>query len=162
MSSEHAPNTLTLERLWQFSLSYYSARGVKDACLTLQNQYHGNVKLLLLLKWLDEQQLAFAETEWHHIQQCLGRSESLLLSYRELRKHLKPHVVDSLYREALQFELQLEKQQQSDLVDCINRTALTPNTETPLVLQYCRLLSADALYGCFSEPSPSADQSATL
>ena len=97
MSSEHAPTTLTLERLWQFSLSYYSARGVKDACLTLQNQYHGNVNLLLLLKWLDEQQLAFEESEWHHIQQCLSRSESLLLSYRELRKHLKPHVVDSLY-----------------------------------------------------------------
>lgn len=161
MSSEHAPITLTLERLWQFSLSYYSARGVKDACLTLQNQYHGNVNLLLLLKWLDEQQLTFEEAEWHHIQQCLGRSESLLLSYRELRKHLKPHVVDSLYREALQFELQLEKQQQSDLVDCINRTALIPNTGAPLVFQYCRLLSADSLYGCFSEPPP-AEHCATL
>jgi uncharacterized protein (TIGR02444 family) len=151
MSSEHASTTLTLERLWQFSLSYYSARGVKDACLALQNQYHGNVNLLLLLKWLDEQQMAFEKTEWHHIQQCLGRSESLLLSYRELRKHLKPHVVDSLYREALQFELQLEKQQQSDLVDCINGLPLTLNTDIPLVLQYCRLLSAESLYEFFSE-----------
>ncbi|MBB1463882.1 TIGR02444 family protein [Vibrio splendidus] len=154
MSPEHAPISLTLERLWQFSLQYYSVRGVKDACLALQNQFHGNVNLLLLLKWLDEQQLSFAEEDWHKVQQCLSRSETLLHSYRELRKHLKPQVVDSLYREALQFELQLEKQQQSDLVDCINSLQLTANQQSPLAFQYCRLLGAENLYDAFSEPAP--------
>ncbi|MCF9378299.1 TIGR02444 family protein, partial [Vibrio parahaemolyticus] len=64
MSDEHAKPRLTLERLWQFSLQYYSVREVKEACLRLQNSHHGNVNLLLLLKWLDEQQLTFAETDW--------------------------------------------------------------------------------------------------
>ncbi|WP_299687339.1 TIGR02444 family protein [uncultured Vibrio sp.] len=154
MSLEHAPTSLTLEQLWQFSLQYYSVRGVKDACLALQNQHHGNVNLLLLLKWLDEQQLSFAEQEWHKVQQCLTRSENLLHNYRELRKHLKTHVSDSLYREALQFELQLEKQQQADLVDCINSLALVTNQHSPLALQYCRLLGAENLYHAFSEPAP--------
>ena len=97
---------------------------------------------------------AFAEEEWHKVQQCLSRSETLLHSYRELRKHLKAHVVDSLYREALQFELQLEKQQQSDLVDCINSLQLYANQQSPLAFQYCRLLGAENLYDAFSEPAP--------
>lgn len=154
MSQEHAQISLTLERLWQFSLQYYSVREVKDACLALQNNHHGNVNLLLLLKWLDEQQVAFHEEDWHKVQQCLSRSEALLHSYRELRKHLKQHVVDSLYREALQFELQLEKQQQSDLVDCINALPLIINHQEPLTLHYCRLLGGEDLYEAFSEPAP--------
>ena len=154
MSPERAPILLTLERLWKFSLQYYSVRGVKDACLALQNQFHGNVNLLLLLKWLDEQQLSFAEEGWHKVQQCLSRSETLLHNFRELRKHLKPQVVDSLYREALQFELLLEKQQQSDLVDCINSLHLAANQQSPLAFEYCRLLGVENLYDAFSEPAP--------
>ncbi|NOH96538.1 TIGR02444 family protein [Vibrio sp. 99-70-13A1] len=154
MSLEHVTISLTLERLWQFSLQYYSVREVKDACLSLQNNFHGNVNLLLLLKWLDEQQVSFHEEDWHKVQQCLSRSETLLHSYREFRKHLKHHVSDSLYREALQFELQLEKQQQSDLVDCINTLPLNTNYQEPLVLRYCRLLGGESLYRAFSEPAP--------
>ncbi|MBW3697372.1 TIGR02444 family protein [Vibrio sp. T187] len=153
MSLEHAQISLTLERLWQFSLQYYSVREVKDACLSLQNNHNGNVNLLLLLKWLDEQQVSFHEEDWHKVQECLGRSEALLHSYRELRKRLKHHVVDSLYREALQFELQLEKQQQSDLVDCINSLPLIINHHEPLTLRYCRLLGGEDLYESFAEPA---------
>ncbi|CAE6882144.1 hypothetical protein ACOMICROBIO_NCLOACGD_00348 [Vibrio sp. B1ASS3] len=57
MTNEHAEYTLTLEHLWQFSLQFYGVREVKEACLSLQNNYHGNVNLLLLLRWLDEQQV---------------------------------------------------------------------------------------------------------
>lgn len=152
MSSTHALATLTLERLWQFSLQYYSVRGVKDACLNLQNQFKGNVNLLLLLKWLDEQKLCFSDQDWHHIEECLGRSEALLLNYRELRRKLKPQVSDTLYRESLQFELQLEKQQQSDLVDCINSVELHTNHAEPLTLRYCRQLGGESLYSAFAEP----------
>ena len=131
MSSKHVAISLTLERLWQFSLQYYSVREVKEACLHLQNHFKGNVNLLLLLKWLDEQQVCFQEQDWHKVEECLGRSEALLHSYRELRRKLKLHLPDTLYRESLQFELQLEKQQQSDLVDCINRIELPVNQPKP-------------------------------
>ncbi|MDF5533887.1 TIGR02444 family protein, partial [Vibrio parahaemolyticus] len=108
MSNQHAEYTLTLEHLWQFSLQFYGVREVKEACLSLQNNYHGNVNLLLLLRWLDEQQLIFQEKDWPLVQDCLGRSETLLHSFRDLRRHLKSQVNDALYRETLQFELQLE------------------------------------------------------
>ena len=103
MSSKPASISLTLERLWQFSLQYYSVREVKEACLHLQNQFKGNVNLLLLLKWLDEQQVCFGEEDWHRVEECLGRSEALLLSYRELRRKLKFHLPDTLYRESVGF-----------------------------------------------------------
>ncbi|GAK85768.1 hypothetical protein JCM19238_3358 [Vibrio ponticus] len=64
MSHERVYLSLTLERLWQFSLQYYSVREVKEACLTLQNHHHGNVNLLLLLKWLDEQGATIAPQDW--------------------------------------------------------------------------------------------------
>ena len=86
MSNQHAEYTLTLEHLWQFSLQFYGVREVKEACLSLQNNYHGNVNLLLLLRWLDEQQLIFQEKDWPLVQSCLGRSETLLHSFRDLRR----------------------------------------------------------------------------
>lgn len=152
MSSKHVEISLTLERLWQFSLQYYSVREVKEACLNLQNQFKGNVNLLLLLKWLDEQQVCFKEQDWHKVEECLGRSEALLHSYRDLRRKLKHNLTDTLYRESLQFELQLEKQQQSDLVDCINSIELENNHGEPLTLRYCRQLGGEHLYSAFAEP----------
>ena len=154
MTQEHVRISLTLERLWQFSLQYYSVREVKEACLHLQNHYNGNVNLLLLLKWLDEQQVAFHEQDWQTVIDCIGRSETLLHSYRELRRKLKATLPDTLYREALQFELQLEKQQQSDLVDCINSLTLMNNKDAPLTQRYCRQLGAENLAKQFAKPAP--------
>ncbi len=154
MTQEHVRISLTLERLWQFSLQYYSVREVKEACLSLQNHYNGNVNLLLLLKWLDEQQVAFKESDWQTVIECISRSETLLHSYRDLRRKFKLSIPDTLYREALQFELQLEKQQQSDLVDCVNSLNLINNKDTPLTQRYCRQLGAENLAEQFEKPAP--------
>ncbi|MFB9137206.1 TIGR02444 family protein [Vibrio olivae] len=152
MSDEQVRVSLTLERLWQFSLQYYSVREVKEACLKLQNQFNGNVNLLMLLKWLDVQHITIHDQQWLQLEACLGRSETLLHSYRELRKKLKSHLPDTLYRESLQFELQLERQQQSDLVDCINQLGLTTNHGDSLTLRYCRQLGGEHLYTAFCTP----------
>ncbi|AUI87148.1 TIGR02444 family protein [Vibrio azureus] len=154
MSNRHANPPLTLESLWQFSLQFYGVRQVKEACLSLQNHYQGNVNLVLLLRWLDEQQVTFSEQDWPAVQHSLTRSETLLYSYRELRRQLKPQLNDALYRQALQFELELEKQQQADLVDCINTLSLTANDGDPLTLRYCRHLGGDHLQHAFSLPFP--------
>ncbi len=159
MTDKHAEYSLTLEHLWQFSLQFYGVREVKEACLALQNNYHGNVNLLLLLRWLDEQQLIFQEKDWHLVQSCLGRSEALLHSFRQLRRQLKSQLNDALYREALQFELQLEKQQQSDLVDCINSLTLINNDGDPLTLRYCRQLGGEHLQHAFAIPVPNIQPS---
>lgn len=156
MSQEHVRLALTLERLWQFSLQYYSVREVKEACLSLQNNFNGNVNLLLLLKYLDEQQLTLQEKDWQSLIEAIARTESLVHHYRELRRKLKSNLPDTLYREALQFELQLEKQQQTDLVEVINRHELAINDGEVLTLRYCRQLGAEHLATIFGKPAPAS------
>ena len=151
MSRATSALPLTLEHLWQFSLRYYSVREVKEACLILQNRFHGNVNLLLLLKWLDEQGLTFDKQDWHKVEHCIVRSETLLQQYREMRKELKEHLPGTLYRKSLEFELLLEKQQQSDLVDCVNSLSLSENSDTPLAPSYCRHLGAEHLAHTFGK-----------
>ncbi|MCX9562534.1 TIGR02444 family protein, partial [Vibrio cholerae] len=109
------------------------------------------------LKWLDEQQLTFAETDWPTVLECLSHSETLLHDFRDLRRRLKSHLPDTLYREALQFELQLEKQQQADLVHCLNRMTLHPAQDLSLTLQYCKMLGAEYLAELFSAPYRESD-----
>ena len=146
-----ASSDLTLERLWQFSLQYYGVRGVKEASLLLQKNHHGNVNLLLLFKWLDEHQVTFTDSNWGKVQQAIVKSEKFLHPYRELRKKTKSHLPTPLYRELLEFELLLEKQQQSDLVDCIHSIELFDNHGEPLTLSYCRSLQAEHLYHVFAD-----------
>lgn len=149
MNVEHVQSSLSLEVLWQFSLQYYSVNEIKEACLTIQNDYGGNVNLAILLCWLDMQKLSFKGSEWDKLHNSLSTSEALLDEYRLLRKELKMHLTSSLYRKALKFELKLEKQQQSDLVECIHSMELTPSNQEPLLLQYCHSLGAINLYPSF-------------
>ncbi|MCE0493982.1 TIGR02444 family protein [Vibrio salinus] len=156
MSEEHADLSLTLEHLWQFSLRYYSVREVKEACLSLQNRFNGNVNLLLALKWLDEQNITFEDSEWHLLSDCLHRTDVLLHDFRQLRRQLKTTVPDIIYRQSLEFELLLEKQQQSDLVDCIHHLNIRKSTpdHSRLTTRYCMQLTADGLTDIFSRPIP--------
>jgi uncharacterized protein (TIGR02444 family) len=154
MSEQHVSFTLTSEQLWQFCLRYYAVREVKEACLALQNNYSGNVNLLLLLKYLDQQQIMPIESDWQRLLASIEPSETLLIDYRELRKSFKPHLPDTLYREALQFELALEKQQQLDLVDCINQSQFVPASGSSLTERYCQIHHAPHLYNALNHIAP--------
>lgn len=152
MTPEHDLATPTVERLWQFSLSYYCVPGVKEACLSLQNQFGGNVNTLLLLKYLDLQQISISAEELDALIRATAQTDNLIIQYRTLRKSLKAHLPDALYRDSLAFELKLEQQQQHDLLNALQR--LTPiTTKTPnLVATYCQQRQASHLVAAFIEP----------
>lgn len=154
MDKSHVSFSLTSEQLWQFSLQHYALKEVKEACLALQNNYGGNVNLLLLLKYLDQQHVIPSEPGWQQLLSCIEPSERLLGSYRELRKSLKSHLPDTLYREALQFELELEKQQQQDLISCINQSLFTLANGESLTERYCREHHATHLYEALKRIAP--------
>lgn len=140
-------------KFWQFSLGHYARAGVESACLSLQNRYRGNVNLALLLHWLDCQHLPLTEKDIQHLVRSTERSEHLLGQYRTLRQALRPQLDCGGYQQLLQFELELEKQQQRDLIACLNdhchpaRTIVsTPDLGTADNLwRYCRQLGAIAL-----------------
>ncbi|MGO2343510.1 MULTISPECIES: TIGR02444 family protein [Vibrio] len=147
--SQYRPLPLTFERLWQFSLQHYGVREIKEACLVLQNRHKGKVNLVLLLKWLDEHQLSLTEEQWQQLDGVIDRTENLLQQFRDYRRKVKPHLPDTLYRESLQFELQLERQQQADLVHCINQLDLPPRTGQPMTHIYCQKIGAQRLSHIF-------------
>lgn len=141
--------TFDSEVFWQFSLTLYQADGIKDACLTLQNQHQGNVNLMLLLLWLDTQQLSFSVCDWTLIENALHRTDNLISPYRQLRHKSKLYLPKSLYCEILDFELRLEKAQQLDLITQLNQLNVY-NNEAPLMgLIYCKKLEADYLIPLF-------------
>ncbi|NLS14665.1 TIGR02444 family protein [Vibrio sp. SM6] len=145
-----ARTQLTFEHLWQFSLRYYAMPDVKQACLSLQNRHQGNVNFLLLIKWLDEQHFGVDEEGYQALQQALSRCEPLLEPYRDLRRQLKRHLPETLYRQTLEFELQLEKMQQTDLIIALQQQALTMAQDVPLTTRYCIELGAPHLAVIFA------------
>ncbi|WP_261816510.1 TIGR02444 family protein [Vibrio gallicus] len=144
--AKSTPNqTLTVDNLWQFSLRYYSVREIKEACLTLQNQFDGNVNLLLALRWLEQHRLTFPKQQWPQLQQSLERTESLLHDFRQLRRKTKQYLPNSIDKESLQFELQLEREQQVDIVAAIHTLTITTATTENLIDEYCHQLGAKQL-----------------
>ena len=145
--SKQQKTLLTGEVFWSFSLSHYKKQGVQSAALTLQDQYQGNVNLALLLLWLDSLNIQFPSLHIAHLEDSLITTDDLLASYRPLRKQIKQTADMSLYQQALQFELQLEKQQQADLIDTVLRIELIQANQHGSLLQtYCCSLNADSLY----------------
>lgn len=134
---------------WHFSLKFYERQGVKDACLMLQNKYHGNVNLLLMMCWLDAHQYSFEADELKNITQTLIKHQSLLVEFRRLRKQSKSHLPTSLYQDMLQYELSLEKQQQYELVSLIKALPLAREQDISMTQIYCTNLNATNLIPMF-------------
>ena len=139
---------LTGEVFWSFSLSHYKKQDVQSAALTLQDLYQGNVNLALLLIWLDNLSIGFPTPHIKTLEKALISTDTLLFSYRKLRKAIKQTANTSLYQDALNFELQLERQQQADLIEALLRISLKQVTaiDTPALLRhYCLSLNAETL-----------------
>lgn len=139
---------LTGEVFWSFSLSHYKKQDVQSAALTLQDLYQGNVNLALLLIWLDNLSIGFPTPHIKILEKALISTDTLLFSYRKLRKAIKQTANTSLYQDALNFELQLERQQQADLIEALLRISLKQVTaiDTPALLRhYCLSLNAETL-----------------
>ncbi|PSW19212.1 TIGR02444 family protein [Photobacterium sanctipauli] len=133
------------DAFWQFSLEHYSKTGVQAACLSLQDNYLGNVNLALLLLWLDSQNMPLPPSRLNQLQTALTRSDKLLASYRHLRKQLKPSVSKPEYEQLLGFELLLERSQQQDLIAKLNQQPIPHKVDTVSptgnVDAYCQLLN---------------------
>lgn len=139
---------LTSEAFWSFSLSHYKKHGVQQAALELQDKHHGNVNLALLLIWLDTLNIHFSLSHFTLLEHSLIQSDKLLQSYRQLRKKIKHTQTAALYQDALQFELQIEKQQQEDLIAALLRIPLQVKTKEKspsLLADYCTRLNANSL-----------------
>ena len=84
---------ITADKFWQFSLQLYPQ--VKPLCLQWQDELGVNVNLLLLLCYLEQQQLSFSSTE---LQQLAAKLENFSAQFtrplRQLRRSASEAGVD--------------------------------------------------------------------
>ena len=99
--------------IWQYSLSIYSRPKVSELCLELQNNWDGDVNLLLCTAWLSSigqsltegllDDLLLLSTEWQ---------EGCIKPLRLARQFVKNRADESVYQQAKRLELEAESQLQ--------------------------------------------------
>lgn len=92
--------------LWRWSLLFYPE--VKNICLTWQDQYGANVNLLLLLWYLQRQQLLCANEDIKLLHQSLTAQQQFTLPLRQLRRSLPANLDDQAAQQMKQALLQAE------------------------------------------------------
>ncbi|MDX5408275.1 MAG: TIGR02444 family protein [Chromatiaceae bacterium] len=144
MLNSKQPTAPSAEQFWQFSLKLYPA--IKPLCLDWQDRLGANVNLLLLLCYLEQQQLGFSANALMQLSAELENfSRQFTRPLRQLRRSasqstLNPAQQQQLKQHLLNAELELERlEQQLLLAHCPLLTA----SPTRLVEHYLALLNAD-------------------
>ena len=112
--------TVSAAQLWQFSLALYPK--VKSLCLQWQDELGANVNLLLLLCYLEQQQLSLTSTELQQLAAALNDFNTQFTQpLRALRQNsataqLSAAQQQTLKQSLLHAELELEKLEQQLLV----------------------------------------------
>lgn len=106
------------DSFWQFSVEFYSLEPIKQACLTLQDNFDFNVNLILLCCWLDGLCVKLSAGQLHQLKGVVKNSDKELKQHRKLRTGSKNQA--DRYAALLQQELELERVQQSVLVSTLN------------------------------------------
>jgi uncharacterized protein (TIGR02444 family) len=119
---------------WRFSLRFYRAPGVADACIALQDGCGIDVNILLFLLWLagERRQIATAEVRRVCAEAGPWRQE-VVVPLRNLRRRLKdgaPPIernTGELFRTRIKaVELEAERLQQEALFSLASRLAAMP------------------------------------
>ncbi|KHT59327.1 hypothetical protein RJ45_24295 [Photobacterium gaetbulicola] len=139
---------LSHDAFWQFSYNHYFKADVEAACLALQTFHKGSVNLALLMIWLDAQAIGLTRAQLLQLEDSLQPTEGLLERYRHMRRSLKPQLDSKGYEQLKDFELQMERQQQHDLIAALNQMPLRRVAEqepAANLARYCHRLGAMAL-----------------
>ena len=139
---------LSHDAFWQFSYTHYFKADVEAACLALQTFHSGSVNLALLMIWLDTQSIDLTQEQRQQLEQSLKPTERLLERYRHMRRSLKPQLDSDGYEQLKNFELQMERQQQHDLIATLNQMPLrhvAEHVSGANLARYCHRLGAVAL-----------------
>lgn len=114
--------------LWRWSLLFYP--DVKNTCLAWQDQYGLNVNLLLLLLYLQRQQLLCSSEQIELLHQSLTAQQQFTLPLRQLRRRLpaslNEQAAQQMKQALLQAELCSEQLEQQQLLATLALCALMP------------------------------------
>lgn len=101
----------------------------------IQDDFKGQVNLALMCLWLDDLNLQVNSSLYQAFEAALASSSEKLTPLRAARRQLKNQLSTEQYQQLLNIELEVEKQQQRALVDCLDNDMLS-TTSTPQNFQY--------------------------
>jgi len=116
----------TASEFWHWCCHEYADPTVADTCLALQQRFGVSINLILLLRWLDSQLWHLEPPELQRLCDAPALDDPELQALRGLRKRLKTRLDANTYRQLQTVELQLERQQQSGLLDTLADFAQQP------------------------------------
>lgn len=144
MLNSKQPTAPSPDQLWQFSLTLYPT--LKKLCLDWQDRLGANVNLLLLLCYLEQQQLSFSASALAQLNTVLENfSRQFTRPLRQLRRSasqspLHPAQQQQLKQHLLNAELELERLEQQLLLAHCPPLSTAP---APLLEHYLAILNAD-------------------
>ena len=117
---------------WHFSLGFYRAPGVADACIRLQDESGVDVNLLFFLLWNASLKRQFSPTDVQAVDsRVAGWRQTAVIPLREIRRALKsrtgliePGAAELLRTRVKGLELEAERLQQEALFDLSRSTVL--------------------------------------
>lgn len=134
------------DKFWLWSIDVYQQAQVKQACLHLQDSYDCNVNLILLCMYLQSLNCRLSVQDCQILIKTIRPSEQNLKAHRRERRQIKS--VDNVrYKRFLAQELVLEKQQQVEIIECLNHLNVAVATEPPEqinVFSYLQALELDS------------------
>jgi len=107
------------DNFWEYSLAVYQHDEVKQACLFLQDRMDLNVNVILSMMYLCKYDRMYQFEDIEKLEADILPSERLLKRHRAKRRDLKS-IHESLYKQALNEELALEKEQQARITQYAN------------------------------------------
>lgn len=136
------------EQLWRWSLALYPA--IKTTALRWQDEFAVNVNLLLLLLYLQRNQLQISKADIQQLQTAVAlQQQRFTAPLRQLRRQLPGHLTDNaathFKQQILQAELYSEQLEQQQLLQCLQ--GLDPRLATAtlsLPTLYLQLLQVDS------------------
>jgi len=123
--------------LWQFSLAYYQQDKAAKCLLLLQDEYGAEVNILLWCLWLGADGRLISAEDLASALALIGEHQNnYLLPMRKLRRALKNHPFDTVYKQAKSLELELERWEQQTLFELKVSPGCGPNAAQQNLLMY--------------------------
>jgi uncharacterized protein (TIGR02444 family) len=125
MSDTVAATPVRKSPFWRFSVKFYAAPGVADACIELQDRAKVDVNILFFLLWNATQKRAFNATDVAEVERRIGGWRDMaVVPIRAIRRALKspppvmmPDAAEGFRTRIKAVELEAERLQQEALYD---------------------------------------------
>lgn len=125
---------LSADEFWHYTTHRYAMGDIAPLAILLQDKYAVNVNVLLLVCWCLEHGFIINLIQLKEINAAIAQSEDVLIKHRDTRKQARQQLFEqgpnesakNAYEALKKQELELERQQQSIIVDTVNRVNLVP------------------------------------